>query len=482
MRRSARQVLATLSAAALLVLAGAAPATVRANGFAPQADTWVATTGTPTGTNAGTSCSAPGFVVDGTNDEVEIGYAITDVLPGGTVHLCAGSYRVAAGQGYDKSFTLAGAGRNATFVLGTAEFLESGAYDSGGSYFLSAVDGGGTLVVRDLTIRGFYDDQAALRGNYFTFERVRMDHNGSLVESGGAVLAAHAVTVTDSIFADNYSAGAGGAIYQGLVYRAPFTIERSLFLRNKSEINGGAFYSAGTLLITKSDFIDNVASNQGGAGFTESGSNVTVSHARFRSNQATDSHGGALRLYQSDSVIRYSSFTGNRAGEAGGAFDAFGGTLTVISSRFYSNRAETNGGAFVSWEQNALKVLRSRFLDNLTQGNDGGAIFEHGSVAAPTIRYNAFERNRSVYGSGGGIALDAGDTAGGSGPNLLGVTNNTFRYNRAPVGNAIQVYQCEAASAASLRAITWKNRILRRGVDASSPRVNVTTVSCTPPG
>jgi hypothetical protein len=39
MRRSARQLFATLSAAALLVLAGAAPATVRANGFAPQADT-----------------------------------------------------------------------------------------------------------------------------------------------------------------------------------------------------------------------------------------------------------------------------------------------------------------------------------------------------------------------------------------------------------------------------------------------------------
>jgi predicted outer membrane repeat protein len=480
MRRSARQVLATLSAAALLVLAGAAPATVRANGFAPQANTWVATTGTPTGTNAGTSCSAPGFVVDGTNDEVEIGYAILDVLPGGTVHLCPGSYRVAAGQGYDKSFTLAGAGRNATFVLGTAEFLESGAYDSGGTEFLYSVIDSTTLSVRDLTIRGFYGDSdggyGALYGADFVLDRVRMDHNGSQDGDGGAIWA-NSVIARDSIFEDNFASEDGGAIDA-----TDLTLERTNFSRNKAGINGGAFTATGDVVIRKSDFIDNEAGNQAGAGFTYSTSTVLIDHARFRGNQATASHGGALRLYQSDSVIRYSSFTGNRAGEAGGAFDAFGGTLTVISSRFYSNRAETNGGAFVSWEQNALKVLRSRFLDNQTQGNDGGAIFEHGSVAAPTIRYNVFDRNRSVYGSGGGLALDAGDIAGGSGPNLLGVTNNTFRYNRAPVGNAIQVYQCEAASAASVRAITWKNRILRRGVDASSPRVNATTVSCTPPG
>ncbi|MFM8916016.1 MAG: hypothetical protein ACKOFY_07195, partial [Candidatus Limnocylindrus sp.] len=76
-----------------------------------------------------------------------------------------------------------------------------------------------------------------------------------------------------------------------------------------------------------------------------------------------------------------------------------------------------------------------------TRNNDGGAIFEHGSVAAPTIRYNVFERNRSVYGTGGGLALDAGDVLGGSWTNLLGVTNNSFRYHLAPFGNAMQVYQ-----------------------------------------
>ena len=481
MRRSARQVLATLSAAALLVLAGAAPATVRANGFAPQADTWVATTGTPTGTNAGTSCSAPGFVVDGVNDEVEIGYAITDVLPGGTVHLCAGSYHVASGQAYNKAFTLVGAGRDATFVLGTATFNEAGEYAGGGSEFLFGGVGEGALTIRDLTIRGFYGDGGGSYGALYggmpiTLERVRMDHNGGPDGDGGAVWYPD-VIVRDCIFTDNYASDDGGAIGA-----SNLTIERSTFLRNHADGNGGAFTALGTVTIRNSDFIDNEANGQGGAGFTYGTSTVLIDHARFRGNEARASHGGALRLYQSDSVIKYSSFTRNQAGEAGGAFDAFGGTLTVISSRFYNNLAETNGGAFVSWEQNSLKVLRSRFLDNRTSNNDGGAIFEHGSVAAPTIRYNVFDRNRSVYGSGGGIALDAGDIAGGTGPNLLGVTNNTFRDNRAPVGNAIQVYQCEAPSAASLRAITWKNRILRRGVDASSPRVNFTTVTCTPPG
>jgi predicted outer membrane repeat protein len=468
----------TTTATALLVAAlfGGSVTPVRANGFAPQADTWVATTGTPTGTNAGVSCSAPGFVVDGVADEVEIGYAILDVLPGGTVHLCPGSYHVEAVLTYAKSFTLAGAGRNATFVLGTADFLESGEYDSGGTEFLAATNDTSTLSLRDITIRGFYGEASggygALYGTDFVLDRVRMDHNGSQDGDGGAIWA-NAVIARDSIFEDNYASEDGGAIDA-----TDLTLIRTTFARNVAGVNGGAFTATGEVDIRKSDFINNEAGNQGGAGFTYSTSVVLIDHARFRGNQATASHGGALRLYQSDSVIRYSSFTGNQAGEAGGAFDAFGGTLSVISSRFYSNRALTNGGAFVSWEQNSLKVLRSRFLNNQTQSNDGGAIFEHGSVAAPVIRYNVFERNRSVYGFGGGITLDAGDIAGGSGPNLLGVTNNTFQYNRAPVGNAIQVYQCEAASAASLRAITWGNRIVRRAADAATPRVNFTTIGC----
>ena len=474
MRRSARQVLASVATLALLVLAGAAPATVRANGFAQQADTWVATSGTPTGSNAGTSCSAPGFVVDGVQDEIEIGYAILDVLPGGTVHLCAGVYHVTTGQGYSKSFTLAGAGRDATVIVGTATFSPSDEYVSGGSEFLYGSD---TLNVRDLTIRGFYGTSygALYGGGTFILDRVRMDHNGNTDGDGGAIWGGD-VTVRDSILHDNFASEDGGAIDAG-----DLTIERSTFLRNKANTNGGAFTGTGVVTIKKSDFINNTALNQAGAGFTYTGSTVVIDDSRFRGNVADASHGGALRLYQSNAIIKYTSFTGNRAGESGGAFDAFGGSLKVVSSRFYSNFAAGNGGAIVSWEQNSLLVLRSLFLRNSTN-SEGGAILEHGGVVAPQIRFSIFERNRSLYGAGGALTADAGDVAGGEGPNLLGIRSNTFRFNKSYVGSTIQINQCEAPSAASRHVITSHNRILRKQADAIGPRVRFTTVSCTPPG
>ncbi|MFM8914990.1 MAG: hypothetical protein ACKOFY_01815, partial [Candidatus Limnocylindrus sp.] len=313
---AARRTSSALVALLAITLLSVAPAPVRADSvFAPQADTWVATTGTPTGFNAGTSCSAPGFVVDGVNDEVEIGAAILFVLPGGTVHLCPGSYRVAAGQSYDKSFTLAGAGRDSTLLLGTAEFLESGEDDSGGTEFLYSAIDSTTLSVRDLTIRGFYGDSdggyGALYGVDFVLDRVRMHHNGSQDGDGGAIWA-DSVLATDSIFADNYASEDGGAIDTG-----DLTLLRTTLSRNVAGINGGAFTATGVVSITKSDFVDNVANNQAGAGVTYSTSTVTIDHARFRGNRATGSHGGALRLYQSTSIIKYSSFTGNQAGEAG---------------------------------------------------------------------------------------------------------------------------------------------------------------------
>jgi hypothetical protein len=122
-------------------------------------------------------------------------------------------------------------------------------------------------------------------------------------------------------------------------------------------------------------------------------------------------------------------------------------------------------------------VLRSLFLRNSTN-NEGGAILEHGGVVAPQIRYNIYERNRSLYGAGGALTADAGDVLGGDGPNLLGIHNNTFRYNKSFLGSTIQINQCEATSAESRHVITSHNRILRKQADAIGPRVRFTTVSC----
>jgi predicted outer membrane repeat protein len=395
------------------------------------------------------------------------------VLPGGTVHLCPGSYHVEAVLTYAKSFTLAGAGRNATFVLGTADFLESGEYDSGGTEFLAATNDTSTLSLRDITIRGFYGEASggygALYGTDFVLDRVRMDHNGSQDGDGGAIWA-NAVIARDSIFEDNYASETGGAIDA-----TDLTLIRTTFARNVAGVSGGAFVASGDVVVRNSDFIDNEAYDQGGAGYVKAGSTVLVDHARFRGNQTEDGHGGAIRLYDSTSVVRYSSFTGNFSASSGGAVNALLGTLKVISSRFYSNEASGNGGAIQSDGQGLLTVVRSHFFQN--SAGSGGALFEYASSAPPLIRYNIFNANESG-GWAGALMVNGGDVEGGAGPNLLGITSNNFINNRSAFGSTIEVAQCDPTARASIRAITWGNRIVRRAADAATPRVKFTTVGC----
>ena len=156
----------------------------------------------------------------------------------------------------------------------------------------------------------------------------------------------------------------------------------------------------------------------------------------------------------------------------------FGGTLKVISSRFYNNEASGNGGAIQSANQNALTIVRSHFFRN--RAGYAGALFEAGVATPPLIRFNIFNANTSAAGGSGAISVDGGDVVGGAGPNLLGITSNNFINNTSALGSTIEVQQCEPTSRASVRAITFGNRIVRKASAAIGPKVRFATVPCDP--
>ena len=475
MRRSARQVLASGATLALLVLAGAAPATVRANGFAQQADTWVATSGTPTGSTAGSSCAHPGFVVDGVEDEIEIGYAITDVLPGGTVHLCAGVYHVTTGQGYGKSFTLAGAGRDATVIVGTATFSPSDEYVSGGSEFLWTVGtphDDFTLSVHDLTIRNFYGDgggYGALYGEDFVLDRVRMDHNGSIGGQSGGIEGGK-VTVRNSIFSKNYSNGSGGAISAGRVVAT-----YSTFSDNVSAGRGGAI-SAQTGSLARVDLFRNRATFEGGAVAVSGSGTFTVTRSRFWKNHAAE-HGGALWSSGIDLTVNLSRFTSNVSDMLGGAIYAVQGSLNVVSSRFGHNRAAGQAGAIGSINQSSLTVARSTFYKNRASAF-GGAIFVNQTTGAQKVERSIFLQNSAALG-GGALFMDGGDyEVGGVTADLSGVRLNSFLRNSGADGGAITVSLCDALSAASKALIRRVNTYVRNTSPIGEPAVFFATYGC----
>jgi hypothetical protein len=455
---------ATLVFLILAASMGAAPVGVRANGFPPQMDTWVAasTSGaTPNGMTAGSSCTDPGFVTDGSDDQIEIGYAFQDVMAGGTVHICAGDYYLSGDIVHNDQVSIVGAGMRRTFLNGGATFDENGAYAGGGG---SAFFFGGDFSMRGLTVRGFWSDYGAVYGDSLVARRVRFDHNGNADDEGGAVWVGD-VTVRDSVFAHNYSVLYGGAISTSRIVAI-----RTRFTKNEAvELGGAVDFSQS---VDPSRFIDctftrNRAGIQGGALFSHMNSNVIIRRSTFLRNRSV-SHGGAARFYESTVRVVNSRFERNRADDAGGAFDAYLGRLRVIESTFIRNRAASNGGGFVSWEQERLAVRRSTFSAN--QAEDFGGGFMANSLVQPAqIFRSTFLENHAGW--GGGLAM-TGDVP-------LQVRANAFRSNSSPYGGAVFLYTCgPSVDHARANRVRRNNTYIENRSRHAHPRVRFSIVPC----
>ena len=136
---------------------------------------------------------------------------------------------------------------------------------------------------------------------------------GALELSGGAIVNAGFLTISDSIFSDNRGAG-----YVNNVF------------------NGGAISNGGNLTVVGSQFSNNLVLGAsggsvmayGGAIYNFQGS-LTVAHCLFTNNRATAWQGAGFQ----------SGLDGN-----GGAIASRGGTVWISHSIFTSNRAEGGKG------------------------------------------------------------------------------------------------------------------------------------------
>jgi predicted outer membrane repeat protein len=156
---------------------------------------------------------------------------------------------------------------------------------------------------------------------------------------------------------------------------------------NEADVSGGAIWSSGTLEITRSVFFRNRADVDGGAIFlaiTGTSKTSTIEDTLFDENGA-DVNGGAIHN-AALSVLNVRASTlrdGNVqvSGDSGGAIYNLG-TLRVDNSTFGGNEAQTNGGAI----HNSTGTTDLR---NVTFGPDGGNQIPGASIfaAGGTIRY-----------------------------------------------------------------------------------------------
>ena len=229
---------------------------------------------------------------------------------------------------------------------------------------------------------------------------------------GGAIYSRGLLTLTHSVFSDNSSSGAGGAIHSA---GGELAIIQSTFSDNTTDGGGGAVYCSKDLLVTQSAFLDNQASG-GGGGISCVGS-MTLMDTTVSGNSG--SRGGGVYAHGPLSVSD-STISGNLAAFGGGVLGD--DTVTIVNSTFSDNSATSThpsygGGAVFS---SGTLMITDSILQNNSAWNHGGGIYGTGTL---TVTNCTLAGNSATYGSGGGIyTKDAGPVT---------VTNSTLIENSA---------------------------------------------------
>ena len=266
--------------------------------------------------------------------------------------------------------------------------------------------------------------------------------NGNANGDGGAIYSAGTLIMNNCKF-ENNTATNGGAVYFASV---PGKLSDLEFTRNHADNNGGAIYyhadASGTSHddeLKLSNFTDNTAGNEGGALYLW-GSTGKMSTNQFIGNNATND-GGAIMIEGANWTVSGSTFTRNTAvNKRGGAIYLEDSHYSYIEDcRFDDNVAGTNGGA-IDWHNGADhgNIVNSNFTHN-TAKRSGGAVYWFGTNG--TINDSLFNDNHAL---GQALANDSygNETYGGYGGAIMwtgkigDIYNSKFTNNEAHYNDA----------------------------------------------
>lgn len=238
----------------------------------------------------------------------------------------------------------------------------------------------------------------------FTFQ------HGSRFE-GGAILVNGQVTVSDSLFFDNFASNTGGAISANNT-TGSITVTNSTFLQNSVNNSGGAITSSGKLNVFGSTFRENTANNASGAINAASwGGEMRISSSLFVGNDVGNSSGALDVAAQNfPIIIENSTFTQNHADNSSGAIGISGpGQVFLRNSTVWQNTASVGPG--VSTGEAARVTIDSSLL-----ARNGGSDLRTSFGDVVTVR-------NSLIGSNGGNGL-----VDGANGNLVGNGTNVRGY------------------------------------------------------
>jgi len=267
--------------------------------------------------------------------------------------------------------------------------------------------------------------------------------DGGGIAAEGTFVVKPTTTVAECSFADNLTFGSGGGISQdsGLL-----VVRRSSFQGNDASNGGGIYIREATLRLDYGFLDQNRATSDGGGLFAGSCTDNVIANTQFVGNQASG-QGGGLRLAfesQTRSWVQNCLFDGNQGSSGGamslesaparltnvtchanaaiapqsgtgGAIDSFGALVQVESSIFWNNTA-TVGGPVALQEifANTIQVEYSDWRGANSVPPPAGynpltcIALDPVFVAGPARPYQPFQ---GLYLGTNSPAIDAGDPA-----------------------------------------------------------------------
>ncbi len=273
---------------------------------------------------------------------------------------------------------------------------------------------------------------------YFTVAGILRLYNGVVVqncsaENGAAIYIAHnnaAAEIKYATIKHNFASNNGAGIY--VDQASAINMLSVKFLDNVATNRGGAFYTKAQATIKTCLFERNMARNSsfgGGAVYNDA---ATVSEEGSIYNQNTTNGSGGAIYNAGITYIKNSVFTKNKAITSGGAvynakttgssdnMQVTGATFGDAADDTMGNISNNYGGGLTN--QGRITISASTFANNTA--NHGGAMSTDDASSVTALKNTVFSSNKANNGSGGAVVVLAGIVGVGE----AGVMSSTVNF------------------------------------------------------
>ena len=192
--------------------------------------------------------------------------------------------------------------------------------------------------------------------------------NGSAAEGAGILNGGGTLTLSNSAIMDNVASGQAGGILNQTLATSSLTLNSSTVSGNAAPYGGGI--------------------SSGGA--------VTMNGSAVSGNSASIEGGGIYNYLSTVTLNGFSAISDNSAFRGGGIFNN-GGTVTLDSSTFSGNSAALSGGGIYNYASGTL-ILNSSTVSGNTAADTGGGILNNGGTA--TLNSSTVSGNSATFAGG----------------------------------------------------------------------------------